>query len=1043
MDDSQRGIHLSLRRLGVVHVELTRGHSVGIGGVGVGGVPGGIHRLGFGDGSLQSGVIGSIGIVGHAGHAGDVVLVNVVQTSAGSGITVGVEVLHLVDLHVGVGPLELHVDLLVALNTQHGLRHGDHHLVALDLIGDLTHLGEAEGTVHRAVLGHGGGVLILGIIINDEIVPVPAVLGVAVYVDEELHPGGVGVVHGDIARGLGVEVDVLGIRGDLGGHDIVAARGIALGGIPEGLTVAVEHIPRGIVVVHDDAVPLGEVSRHVDGVTGILHHHGSRALELGHVGDELHVVVVEVTAAKHLGVTAVFLGGGVHKAHVVARIGLGLKLGDPLVPARHQHVGDVGGDGTVPLSLEVVAVLGQVGVFVEGGQGLGRGLGAVEAAAAVSVGPRVIVNGGGAEDGVTAVLSDGDVDGGGVTRHAGGGGEDALRPLEVHPGPAVGLVVGIVGPLILADGKEIVDVRGVRSHDHGLAVDAEPGLGTPVLLVNVIVESLHHALGGGVGIGHDLGGVKALLSHIGTDAHELLEVGNVVEINAVGQVDVQEINIGVGELFHVLAHDPDVVGVVVAVQRLGEPVHDTLSAVVGEVLGSLLAVLVQNILQVVHAPVTVQTHPQEVEQTHVVLAVGAVHTHVQSRGKGAAQIVGAREGAVEVVVLVGDRVGHDFPVEGVGDGHGAVAVVHVPEGARVAVQSHALLVRVGGIRPDVIGKLKGGGVLVGGKARDHADVDGAGGGQRIQTEHGGMLVPARDRGDVQHHLTPAVSRGSGPAEALLVVRFVVQGEDLTAAARRETVEDGQIVVVLPCHIGLGEMEVGVGGGAVDVEVTAVGEAAADPVAVGESFVVGLVPAVHDVVRYGGRKAREGGGVGLGGLTGLKQSHRAEIHPLARGAAGQRIHAQGGQIGVHVGAHNGGNVHHHGVPGPRGVLPSPGGVGASPAGAVSAGHVHLAMGTRHVGAVDHDGVLHVDAESGGGGQLHEGIDARGGEAGKLVRRVEGSHLIEAREAHVGGEIGLVGGIGGGETAVPRGKGGGVLRGSKARHTAQVDGLARVG
>ena len=591
LDGGGGGVHLSLGRVGIVDVVLSLSGGGYVGLVGRGNVVSALGGLGLGDSGFQSRIVSGVILVGDLGQTGDVVLVDVVQTACGSGITVGVEILHLVDLYVGVCPLELHVDLLVALNTQHGLRNGDHHLVALDLILHVTDLGEAEATADRAVLGHGGGVLILGVVVDDVIVAVPAVPGVAVGVDEELHPGGVVVVHGDIVRGLHVEVDILGIGGDLGGHDVVAARGIVLVGVSEGLTVAVQHIARGIVVVHDDAVPLREVTGHVDGLAGILHHDGRRALELGHVGDELHVVVIEVPAAEHLGVSAELLGGGIYEAHVVARVNLGLELGDPLVPAGHQDVGHVGGDGAIPLSLEVVAVLGQIGIAVEGGQGLGGSLVAVKATAAVAT---VIIHRGRAERDVTAVLGDGNVDGGGIPRRAGGGGEDALRPLEIHPRPAVGLVVGIVGPLVLLNGKEIIDVRGVGRHDDGLAVDAEPGIRTPLGTVDAVVKLSHHVGGGGVGVGHDLGRVEALGVQLATDAHELLDAGN-IRIS-VGQIQIQEINIGIGELLHVLAHDPGVVGIVVAVQRLGEPVHGTLSAVVGQILRPRLAVLIQNIL---------------------------------------------------------------------------------------------------------------------------------------------------------------------------------------------------------------------------------------------------------------------------------------------------------------------------------------------------------------------------------------------------------------------------------------------------------------
>ena len=434
-------------------------------------------------------------------------------------------------------------------------------------------------------------------------------------------------------------------------------------------------------------------------------------------------------------------------------------------------------------------------------------------------------------------------------------------------------------------------------------------------------------------------------------------------------------------------------------------------------------------------------HPQEVEQAHVMLSVVAVHAHIQSRGQLTAEIVGARIGAAEVVVIIGNGVGVARTVDGVGNGHGIVAVVDVLQRTRVGIQRHTLLILIGGIRPNKVGELEGGGVLVGGEAGDHADVDGAGGNQGIQANRGGMLVTARDRAEIHDHLAPAVARGSGPMEALVMVGAIIQHEEFAAAAGGQAIENGHVVVVLPCHTGGGEVEVGIGGGAVDPEIAVIDNAALNAVLARELTDGSLVSAVHHVVGYGGLEILKGCGVSVGGGAGLEQSDRAEIHPLTRRARDQRIEAQGGQRRLGVGAHDGGHVYHHAVPLTRGILPGPGGMGSAPAGSVCSRRVHLSLGSGYVGTVDQNGVLHVDGAGGRGRQLHVGIAARSGEAGELIGHVPGSHLVLHLELHRGREVGLVGGIGCGKAPIARGEGGGILGGGEACHTAEVDGLTR--
>ena len=359
-----------------------------------------------------------------------------------------------------------------------------------------------------------------------------------------------------------------------------------------------------------------------------------------------------------------------------------------MIPLRLE-VQTVVGQGLIVLPCLVGGLQGAVELGVAGSDAVGVDVGA----AAVGI---LVVQGGVREADGATVLSDGNVDGVGVAVLVL---EDALRPLKVHPRPAVLLVVGIVGPLVLLNGEEVVDVGVVGSHDNGLAVHHEPGVGVVVGLVNTVVDGLHRGVGIGVGVEDHLRRVKALLVQLVEALHELL---GVVEVGVgVGHVEEQEVDVGQGEELCVLAEYPLVAGVVVAVQRLGEPVHGTGRAVLAavHVVGLVNAQLVNDLLEVEHAAVAVLTVPQEVEETNGALGA-VVGADLGGLVQGTVQVVGACITAVQVVIVVGNGVGDGLAVDLVGDGHGgAVLGGGVLQSARRGILGVGLHLGVLGIGP--------------------------------------------------------------------------------------------------------------------------------------------------------------------------------------------------------------------------------------------------------------------------------------------------------------------------------------------------------
>ena len=445
----------------------------------------------------------------------DAVLISVVESAKRSCITVGVELLHSFNLAVAVRPLELQLNAVRVGNTQHFHGDCDHHLVFLCAVVNLAHNLKGVSTVRAVVARYGGGEFVLCAVVDNVIIAVPAGVGIAIHVQKQLHPGGVVVKHSDILAGFRVEVNVFGVCRYLGGENIVSARGVGVFDSAKSVSVTVQHIVCGVGVGHKHLFPNVKRACNVDSVACVLHDHGSCALESLDIIGDLHVVVVKVAALHHFGITREFGGSAVHKADLT---GIILSLRDPFVPARNQYVRNVSLNGSVPLGLEVGTLHECVGILVKQLEVVGTRFCVIDLSGKGSAKVGFItVKCGIGEASRAKMLRNGYIDRTGLTVCVV---IDVLRPLKIHPGPAVFLHV-LGGPLIELNGKEIVDVCLVGSNDSGLAVDHVPGIGVMTGGVDLVVDLLDADHGIGIGVEHDLGSVVALLVKFVQNCHEL------------------------------------------------------------------------------------------------------------------------------------------------------------------------------------------------------------------------------------------------------------------------------------------------------------------------------------------------------------------------------------------------------------------------------------------------------------------------------------------------------------------------------------------
>ena len=332
-----------------------------------------------------------------------------------------------------------------------------------------------------------------------------------------------------------------------------------------------------------------------------------QSLEPSHIVAQLQKVTVAISAAHHLNVTGILRVRTVHKHDRTVRAVLSPPAsGDPFVPARDQH--DVGFRlmRAIPLLLKVVPFLPRTGSGIV--------LAVVERPPTVAL---LAVHRAVAEP-ARLVLRDRDV------HHALRdllALEHALQAREVHPRPAA-LLGRLVRPLRLDDREKRLRLFVaflLLGDDHRFPVQLIPDVACIARPVHRVVDSPHRLAGSRVRIEHDLrdlpSGVMVLLK----DAHHELRV--LLVDRRVRCVEEQEVYSRLHNELHVAAHDPFVVGEVVAVERLApvvvrapRPPHRPVR------LLPCVRVRRENLRHVPRPPTSVFAEPQKVKQPHLPFA---------------------------------------------------------------------------------------------------------------------------------------------------------------------------------------------------------------------------------------------------------------------------------------------------------------------------------------------------------------------------------------------------------------------------------------
>ena len=290
--------------------------------------------------------------------------VYVIETATGGGVAIDVKVHNVAFvLHV-VAPLELEVERLVGGEAQCFPRKTHYELVvAQGIASDAGVLPDpfvliAPLDVHRLLLG------VRTAVVHDEVIALPACGLVAIDVDEEYHPIGVGG-RGQFLVGSYVKIEMSGVARDACFHQVVAARVVYIADTAATQAVAVagvafvggvnglNRLPRG---------PIAEAQGSWRCGRGLL----GGTLEPSDAVDELHVIDITLVApafnrfnvATMVGV--VFVDEGIRLTRPWRILGR-VFSGYPLVPTGDEHGLWVELIGPVPLLAEVPAV--EVTVF--------------------------------------------------------------------------------------------------------------------------------------------------------------------------------------------------------------------------------------------------------------------------------------------------------------------------------------------------------------------------------------------------------------------------------------------------------------------------------------------------------------------------------------------------------------------------------------------------------------------------------------------------------------------------------------------------------
>ncbi len=445
-------------------------------------------------------------------------------------------------------------------------------------------------------------------------------------VQVQAHPAAGAVVGRDGLLGAQEEAQVFAVVLDFDFPD-----GVALGAVVVHAAGAFRVTGEIAVVegiVHRAGFPEASDRRPCGNRQAPEHRRVRHALVAADILNQLHEVVVEVPAAHHFQIAAVLVVCAVHKHEGALRNALPAP-GNPLVPARHQHDGRVGFDGAVKLLGEIEAFFpcvrrGVVVPVVEGSA----------AVAGLAVQHRVA-------EAQLRVLRHRHVD---DLRHALQVGEHALRAGEVHPRPAAQLV-RLVRPLGHLDIEEIAAFGGalcLHRDDDRLAVQAEPCVAGKAGAVDFVVNLLHGLAGGGVGVEHDLRNLPALIVVFLQNAHD--QLGVVLIYQRIGRVEEQEVDVRLHDELHVVAHDPFIVRVVVAVERFAPVVVGSDAAPdVAVRLVPRLRVCRDDFGHVVRLVFAALAQPKEVEQPDQTVAARGGNARGAVRS-GASQRVGRHEG---------------------------------------------------------------------------------------------------------------------------------------------------------------------------------------------------------------------------------------------------------------------------------------------------------------------------------------------------------------------------------------------------------------
>lgn len=374
--------------------------------------------------------------------------------------------------------------------------------------------------------------------------------------------------------------------------------------------------------------PLVEGTGDAEGAGGGWGRQSRCALEAAHIGNELEVVIVAVTAAHRFDIAAELMVELVHKDE--GSSGGAPASGDPFVPTGDEDEGGLERVGAFPLFLEVVAFIRRAwgDLLLTGFETAPAGIAKAHVGDLAVAGAEVLSGGYGDLLGL-----------GGVVFEAVGLGVGGF------PVPGLEGVGHVERPMSAAEREEIADgsggFRGV-AEEQGFAVPVKPEFGELGWGVEFVVDLEGGVAGAGIDHERDLGCVSPSLADLAEDAAEG-EVDIAVG-ECVGGIEDEDIDASVGEEEGVAAEDPGVVAEVIAIKRFAPVVVDADAAPEGGI-GALEGVGSEledfgDVVRAVEAGGPFghgRLVPEEVE--HADEAIGGGGADFRVEGKGTAEVV--------------------------------------------------------------------------------------------------------------------------------------------------------------------------------------------------------------------------------------------------------------------------------------------------------------------------------------------------------------------------------------------------------------------